>query len=187
METSQRAKCSRTPSPRGFHGDGGGALAGLRQQMWPVQGWRGAVGGAAPGSTALGRGRPAAGFANKPGAVGLPPPGGLPDSSGTRTGCSRLTFCSPPAPSQPGPGPPGGRPCLLSDGLPAWELGTDSSPHGSSPPAGDPAPHDVCPLWSLDSAASPLPHPKPGPPRAGSLTSLRGALENHVGAGPPTR
>lgn len=50
METSQRAKCSRNPPPRGFHGDGawgGGALARSRQQMWPVQGWRGVAGGAA--------------------------------------------------------------------------------------------------------------------------------------------
>lgn len=34
--------------PLGFHGDriGGGALAWLLQQMWPVQGW---WGGVAPG------------------------------------------------------------------------------------------------------------------------------------------
>lgn len=39
METSQWL----TPPPLGFHGDriGGGALAWLLQQMWPVQGWWG--------------------------------------------------------------------------------------------------------------------------------------------------
>lgn len=44
METSQWL----TPPPFGFHGDriGGGALAWLLQQMWPVQGWGGGV---APG------------------------------------------------------------------------------------------------------------------------------------------
>lgn len=53
METSQRAKCSRNPSPRPpqwfpwGRSPGGGALALLPQQMWPVQGWRGVAGGAA--------------------------------------------------------------------------------------------------------------------------------------------
>lgn len=50
METSQWL----TPPPPdfGFHGDriGGGALAWLLQQMWPVQGWWGWGGvGVAPG------------------------------------------------------------------------------------------------------------------------------------------
>lgn len=49
METSQRAKCSGRAPPRFPWGrsPGGGALAWLRQQMWPVQGWCGAAGGAA--------------------------------------------------------------------------------------------------------------------------------------------
>lgn len=67
METGQRAKCSRRaapprPLPPRFpwgQSWGGGALAGLQQQMWPVQGWRGGRrGGTVPGSRALGRGRP---------------------------------------------------------------------------------------------------------------------------------
>lgn len=48
METSQWL----TPPPPGFHGDriGGGALAWLLQQMWPVQGWWGGWGWRLAGS-----------------------------------------------------------------------------------------------------------------------------------------
>lgn len=88
METSQRAKCSRNHPPSGFHGDGAGrwssgspaaadvACAGLA--------WGGRRGGAAPGSRALGRGRPRAECNNEPRTVGPPPPGGFLDSSGRR-------------------------------------------------------------------------------------------------------
>lgn len=69
--------------------------------------WGGGRGGAppGPGSRALGRGRPGAGRGKEPGAAGLPPPGGCPDSPGAQTcaGCSRLPFCSPPGWAQPPP------------------------------------------------------------------------------------
>lgn len=65
--------------------------------------WGGGRGGTAPGSRALGRGRPGAGLGNKPGAMGLPPPGGFLDSPGTRKGCSRLTLL----PTRLGPPQPG--------------------------------------------------------------------------------
>lgn len=64
---SRKAGCSNgnqsvaNSPPFGFHGDriGGGALAWLLQQMWPVQGW--GVGGGGAWQGALGRGRSRAG------------------------------------------------------------------------------------------------------------------------------
>lgn len=77
---------------------GGGVLAGSQQQMWPVQGWRGAAGGAVPGGRALGRGRPRADLRTSPGprsATSRRPPR-FPPPRGARTGYSSLSFCSPP-------------------------------------------------------------------------------------------
>lgn len=76
METSQRAKCSRNPSPRpppvvsmgtepGRRSPGAAAAADV---ACAGLAWGGGRGGAAPGSRALGRGRPRAGYNNEPGA-----------------------------------------------------------------------------------------------------------------------
>lgn len=88
METSQRAKCSRNPPhPQQFpwgRSPGGGALARAAAADVACAGlaWGGGRGGAAPGSTALRRGRPRAGGKNEPSAMGPPPPEGFLDPSG---------------------------------------------------------------------------------------------------------
>ena len=48
----QRQQDPRPPVSMGTE-PGGGVLAGSPQQMWPVQGWRGAAGGAALGGRVL--------------------------------------------------------------------------------------------------------------------------------------
>lgn len=80
---------------------GGGAMAWLQQQMWPVQGWRG-------GRRCAWQRGPAwdvAGLRLEQacGSGGPPPPGSSLDSQGPRasTGCTRLPFCPPSSWAQP--------------------------------------------------------------------------------------
>lgn len=86
---------------------GGGVLAGSPQQMWPVQGWRGAAGGAAPSGRALGRGRPGRtrAHARDRGSATSRRPPRFPPPRGARTGHSSLSFCSLPGRAQPAPAP----------------------------------------------------------------------------------
>lgn len=135
---------------------GGGVLAGSPQQMWPVQGWRGAAGGAAPGGRALGRGRPGRtrAHARDRGSATSRRPPRFPPPRGARTGHSSLSFCSLPGRAQPAPAP--SQP-VASRKAPVFAetraLGTGPPPpsHGSSPPASERVLYKVCPTgpWTV--------------------------------------
>lgn len=144
METSQRAKCSRTPPPHGFHGDGAGEA-----ELWHGCGsrcglcragvgrWEGPRLAAGPWDVA----GPGLDSVTSLG-CGCATSRRLPDSVGTCAGGSRLPLClapgwasSHPAPPQPGPGPPGGPtvaeqgplPCELAP-PPIWALALQEGP-----------------------------------------------------------
>lgn len=165
---------------------GGGVLAGSLQQMWPVQGWRGAAGGAAPGGRALGRGRPGrtrAHAQNRGSATSRRPPR-FPPPQGARTGHSSLSFCCPPGWAQPAPAP--SQP-VASQKAPVFAetraLGTDAPP----PPPDQVMVVALRPVRGCSTRSAPLVpgqcrHRSLPALRAGPLTALRGALETRVGA-----
>lgn len=164
---------------------GGGVLAGLPQQMWPVQGWRGAAGGAAPGGRALGRGRPGPDSRTSPGprVCHLQEATQIPPTPGHSHWPLQPKFLLPwlrPAPSCTISALASRRAPVFAGTWETQELGTDPSvvalalqpvSRRSTRPA-PPGPWTVLPV--------PFLRPKLAPP-----TALRGALENQVGAEPP--
>ena len=170
METSPRAKGSRTPAPRfpwgrsreveswQAHRSRCGlcrAGAGRREgRHWAAGPWD----VAGPGRTrAQARGRRSATSRRPP---RFPPP------RGTRTGHSSLSFCSPPGWAQPHPAPSqprprGGRHACWDTG----DIGAGDRPPGvaPAPPASEWVLHKACSTWSLDGAAGPLPEPRADP------------------------
>lgn len=180
------------PPPRGFHGDGargGGALARPRQQMWPVQGWRGVAGGAAlclaagpwdvagPGLEAVTSPGPWVHRLRE--ASRIPWAGRALGTPGCRS-----------TPAQPGPAPTQHWvraswrvPTFAKRGPCGREWGTDTSAcHGSDALAEDPVLHKVCLVQSQDGAVCLLPDPsqKPGPGGHRLPASPGGALDNQV-------
>lgn len=148
-------------------GTGGGALAGLLQQMYPTQGWRGAAPGGGPWDVAglrvgLGALQPQpwrSALGKSPG-LSSPPPRGLLSPQVLRVKAWSLTWLTWPLPASPQPQLVLLRVLMFADGMkPASQGGgrpgscwgavgcmvqRQASGH-SAPQAKSPVPHVVCP------------------------------------------